>query len=402
MNNQMKKLLFSLGLVLAMSTTFAQTNTEELTTEPTVLAEKYNKSAKENLAKGDVTKASQDLAKLSKYENGKAWQVKNKDTKKDEFYYSQADLDKATAGKNYAKAKEVILQPKYGFLLQSEVSNLANKELDAANKAMDAKQFPEAAVKFLNVYNLVEALGTKEEIYKYQAAICYYNATDYDKSLTIIKELAAKGFTGKSANQTKDYNRDMYVLALNGLYNAKKYDAIVDEAVAKYPKDNDINNLAAGIYQVSGNSDKMRQRIEESIKLDPNNGQNYYNLGVLLLDEADKTEEAKNMFKKAIELNPKHFESYNNLVLAVLKSDKEIVETMNNNLGTSKKEKEIYNANETKRKAIFTEAVPYLEKMYEIEPQNRQVIRNLIQAYKTLGNDQKETFYRDAEKKLSK
>ncbi|WP_282629169.1 tetratricopeptide repeat protein [Empedobacter sedimenti] len=398
----MKKLLFSLGLVLAMSTTFAQTNTEELTTEPTVLAEKYNKSAKENLAKGDVTKASQDLAKLSKYENGKAWQVKNKDTKKDEFYYSQADLDKATAGKNYAKAKEVILQPKYGFLLQSEVSNLANKELDAANKAMDAKQFPEAAVKFLNVYNLVEALGTKEEIYKYQAAICYYNATDYDKSLTIIKELAAKGFTGKSANQTKDYNRDMYVLALNGLYNAKKYDAIVDEAVAKYPKDNDINNLAAGIYQVSGNSDKMRQRIEESIKLDPNNGQNYYNLGVLLLDEADKTEEAKNMFKKAIELNPKHFESYNNLVLAVLKSDKEIVETMNNNLGTSKKEKEIYNANETKRKAIFTEAVPYLEKMYEIEPQNRQVIRNLIQAYKTLGNDQKETFYRDAEKKLSK
>ena len=398
----MKKLLFSLGLVLAMSTTFAQTSAEELTTEPTVLAEKFNKSAKENLAKGDVTKASQDLAKLSKYENGKAWQVKNKDTKKDEFYYSQADLDKATAGKNYAKAKEVILQPKYGFLLQSEVSNLANKELEAANKAMDAKQYPEAAVKFLNVYNLVEALGTKEEIYKYQAAICYYNANDYDKSLTIIKELAAKGFTGKSANQTKDYKRDMYVLALNGLYNAKKYDAIVDEAVAKYSKDNDINNLAAGIYQVSGNSDKMRQRIEESIKLDPNNGQNYYNLGVLLLDEADKTEEAKSMFKKAIELNPKHFESYNNLVLAVLKSDKEIVETMNNNLGTSKKEKEIYNANEAKRKAIFSEAVPYLEKMYEIEPQNRQVIRNLIQANKTLGNDQKETFYRDAEKKLSK
>ena len=177
----MKKLLFSLGLVLAMSTTFAQTSAEELTTEPTVLAEKFNKSAKENLAKGDVTKASQDLAKLSKYEDGKAWQVKNKDTKKDEFYYSQADLDKATAGKNYAKAKEVILQPKYGFLLQSEVSNLANKELEAANKAMDAKQYPEAAVKFLNVYNLVEALGTKEEIYKYQAAINYNYGGDYDK-----------------------------------------------------------------------------------------------------------------------------------------------------------------------------------------------------------------------------
>ncbi|MFV0230611.1 tetratricopeptide repeat protein [Empedobacter falsenii] len=398
----MKKLLFSLSLVLAMSTSFAQTNSEELTTEPTVLAEKYNKLAKENLAKGDVTKASQDLAKLSKYENGKVWQVKNKDTKKDEFYYSQADLDKATAAGNYAKAKEVALQPKYGFLLQSEVSTLANKELDAANKAMDAKQYTEAGTKFLNVYNLVEALGTKEDIYKYQAAICFYNANDYDKSLTILKELAAKGFTGKSANQTKDYNRDMYILALNGLYNAKKHDAIVEEAIDKYPTDADINTIATAIYQVSGNSDKMLKRIEEAIKINPNDAQNYYNLGVLYLDDKSKTEEAKKMFQKSIELNPKHFESYNNLVLAILQADKEIVEAMNNNLGTSKKEKEIYNANEIKRKALFTEAVPYLEKMYEIQPENRLVIRNLIQAYKTLGNDQKETFYREAEKKTLK
>lgn len=398
----MKKLLFSLSLVLAMSTSFAQTNSEELTTEPTVLAEKYNKLAKENLAKGDVTKASQDLAKLSKYENGKVWQVKNKDTKKDEFYYSQADLDKATAAGNYAKAKEVALQPKYGFLLQSEVSTLANKELDAANKAMDAKQYTEAGTKFLNVYNLVEALGTKEDIYKYQAAICFYNANDYDKSLTILKELAAKGFTGKSANQTKDYNRDMYILALNGLYNAKKHDAIVEEAIDKYPTDADINTIATAIYQVSGNSDKMLKRIEEAIKINPNDAQNYYNLGVLYLDDKSKTEEAKKMFQKSIELNPKHFESYNNLVLAILQADKEIVEAMNNNLGTSKKEKEIYNANETKRKALFTEAVPYLEKMYEIQPENRLVIRNLIQAYKTLGNEQKENFYREAEKKTLK
>ena len=146
----------------------------------------------------------------------------------------------------------------------------------------------------------------------------------------------------------------------------------------------------------------MTKRIEEAIKINPNDAQNYYNLGVLYLDDASKAAESKNLFKKAIELNPKHFESYNNLVLAILQPDKEIVETMNNNLGTSKKEKEVYNTNEAKRKALFTEAAPYLEKMYEIQPENRQVIRNLIQAYKTLGNDQKENFYRDAEKKLVK
>jgi len=398
----MKKILFSLGLVLALSTgTFAQVNNEELTTNPTELAEKYNKLAKENLAKGEVAKASESLSKLAKYENGKVFQVRNKDTKKDEFYYSQADVDAAIAKGNYAKAKEVALTPKYGFLLQSQVSELANKELTAANTALDAKQYDNAAQNFLNVYNLVEALGTKEDLYKYQAAISYYNASKFDKGLAIIKDLAKSNFTGVSASQTKDLNRDLYVLALNSLYNLKQYDPILDEAVAKYPADIDINNIATSIYQVTGNGDKLKAKIEQNIKINPSDHLNYYNLGVLIMDDAAQAEQAKELFKKSVELNPKHIESYKNLAATYLASDKALVENINNNLGNSKQEKAVYNENIAKRKELFTAVIPYLEKIHELDPQDITVVKNLATAYRTIENSAKEDHYRALEKKIA-
>ena len=356
---------------------------------------------KENLAKGDVTKASENLAKLTKYENGKVFQVRNKDTKKDEFYYSQAELDAAIASGNYAKAKTVDLAPKYGFLLQSQVSNLANKELGDANAALDGKQYEVAGQKFLNVYNLVQALGTKEEIYKYQAAISFYNANKLDKALEIIKDLAKNNFTGVSANQTKNYNKDLYVLGLNSLYNLKKYDPILDDALAKYPTDIDINTLATSIYQATGNGNKLKSKIEENIKINPSDHLNYYNLGVLTSEEAGQEEKARELFKKSIELNPNHVESYKNLVATLLVNDKVYVDNINNNLGNTKQEKAIYNENIAKRKALFTEVVPYLEKIHELEPTNLTIIKNLATAYKTLDNTTKEEHFRALEKKIA-
>jgi len=395
----MKKFLFSLGLVLSLSTAFAQTSVEELNTNPTELATKYNNLVKESLAKGDVTKASESLAKLTKYENGKVWQVRNKDTKKDEFYYTQEELNAATANGNYAKAKEVALMPKYGFLLQSQVSELANKELNEASTALDAKNYDVAGQKFLNVYNLVEALGTKEDIYKYQAAISYYNGNKFEKSLEIIKDLASKNFTGISANQTKNYNRDLYVLGLNTLFNLKKVDPFLDEALAKYPKDVDINTLATSIYQATGNSDKLKAKIEENIKINPTDHLNYYNLGVLLMEDASQEARVKELFKKSIELNPKHTESYKNLVASYLVKDKEYVEKINNNLGSSKQEKAIYAENIAKRKALFTEIIPILEKIHQMEPNDISVIKNLAVAYRTIEDSAKEDYYRTLERK---
>ncbi|WP_395091049.1 tetratricopeptide repeat protein [Vaginella massiliensis] len=391
----MKKFVLSLGLVLAMGVSFAQ----ELTTEPSKLAEKHYNEAKRLLSIGEASKAATELAALGKYENGKVYIIRNKDTKKEEYYYSEEELNKAIANGNYAKPKTQELTQKFGILLNSEVSALANKVLDEANTALDKKDYKTAAPKFLDIYNLTKALGATDELYKYQAAITYYNAKDFTNSLKIIKELAAANFTGMSQTQTKDYNRDLYVLALNNLYTSKTFDPILEEALKKYPNDSDISTLATAIYQVTGNGDKMKKQLEESIKINPNDQASLYNLGTLYLQD-NEVDKAKEAFKKSLALNPNHLESNVNMALTILNNEKEYVEKINNNLGNSKNQRAIYDEYTKKRKDAYTEALPYLQKAYELDKKNVQYVRYLINAYRATENQTKEDEFRALEKSL--
>lgn len=394
----MKKFVLTLGLVLALgSVTFAQ----DLTTEPTKLAEKHYNEAKKLLTSGNASKAAVELVALNKYENGKVYTVRNKDSKKDEYYYSQEELDKAIAGGNYAKPKTQDLTPKYTLLINSEVSNLANKTLEEANAALDKKDYKTAAPKFVDIYNLTKALGATDELYKYQAAISYYNANDFTNSLNIIKELAAANFTGKTETQTKDYNRDLYVLALNNLYTSKTYDPILDEALAKYPNDADISTLATAIYQLTGNGEKMKSQLEESIKINPNDQASLYNLGTLYLQD-NEIEKAKETFKKSLALNPNHLESNVNMALSILNDEREYVEKINANLGTSKDQRAIYEEFTKKRKDAYTEALPYLLKAHELDKTSIQYVKYLINAYRATENQSKEDEFRALEKSLVK
>ena len=394
----MKKFVLSLGLTVVMSAfAFAQ----DINTEPAKLAEKHYNEAKKLLGIGDVTKAATELAALNKYETGKVFVVKNKDTKKDEYYYNQADVDKAVANGNYGKLKEQALVQKYGLLVNSEVSNLANQTLTDANAALEKKDFKTAAPKFLDVFNLTKALGASDELYKYQAAISYFNADDYTNSLNIIKELAANNFTGKSETQTKDYNRDLYVLALNNLYRSKTTDAILDEALKKYPNDSDIATLATAIYQQSGDSGKMKEQLEENVKINPKDQGSLYNLGSLYLQDND-AEKAKEYLKRSLEVNPNHIESNINMALAYLMNEKEYIEKINENLGSSKAQRAVYEEYSKKRKDAYTEALPYLLKAHELDKTNLQYVKYLVSAYKATENTAKEDEFRALEQTMVK
>ncbi|MDK7374964.1 MULTISPECIES: tetratricopeptide repeat protein [Weeksella] len=394
----MKKIILSLSFVCLMgSFSFAQ----DLNTEPAKLAEKVYNDAKKNLALKDISAAAKNLAELSKYENGKVFIVRNKDTKKDEYYYSQAEADAAVAKGNYGKIKSQDLTQKYGILINSEVSTLANETLKSANEALKNKDYKKAAPQFIDVYNLTKALGVSDDLYKYQAAISYYNADDYANSLALVKELIAVNFTGISDVQPKDLNRDLYILGLNNLYRTKTTDPLLDEALSKYSSDADITNLATAIYQQSGNTSQLTSQLEQNVKNNPKDVSALYNLGTLYLQD-NQIEKAKETLKQALAVNPNHLESNINMALAILSNEKEYVDKINNNLGTSKTQRAVYEEYTKKRKDAYNEALPYLVKAHELDKNNLQFIKYLISAYKATGNTAKEDEFRALEQSLAK
>ena len=127
----------------------------------------------------------------------------------------------------------------------------------------------------------------------------------------------------------------------------------------------------------------MKQVVNE----DPDNPTLYYNLGVSA-EQLGDLKGAREYYEKAIELDPKLENAYVNLATATLAKEKELVEQMNK-LGTSPADNKKYQELNKKRKKYYSEALPYLEKVVEINPKNLNALRTLMNIYYQLAEDEK-------------
>lgn len=403
------------------------------TISPESLAKYYYVSGQIALSEGNTVEAAKQFGELAKYENGVMYSAKNKSTKTTEYYASQADADAAVAKGEYSKPKEEKLTPTYLPKIQESLNSLAQNTLKTANEAYKANNDDVAGAKFLEASYLVKALGGDSQIFKYNSALSYHRGGNYEKAFELYKELINEGYTGVSisyAAKDKDGNdatyiskqeveahkklgvvasykevktpsveKELYSNALKALSGLSKYDDIVEKVISKYPKDADIQTLVGNIYHKSGNHEKFLTKLIENTKLSPNEPENYFNIGVLYMNQ-NKDEEAVKYFEKAIQVDPKFKNAYTNIALAKVKPEKEYVEIINANLGNSAKEKKLYQENTKKRKDLYLQVIPYLEKAYELDKNNLEAATMLRKAYQTGEMFDKEDQMRAVEKSL--
>lgn len=406
------------------------------TISPQTLAKYYYVAGQIALAEGNSIEAAKQFGDLAKYENGVIYSVRNKSTKQTEYYFTQSEAEAAAAKGDYAKVREETLTPSYLLQINENVTALAEKTLKAANDAYTANRNEEAGDKFLEASYLVKALGGNDQLFKYNAALSYHRGEKYDKAFATYKELIDEGYTGESTSwvakeketgkevtfnsksdadtqaklglvtgvkevKTPSMEKELYLNALKALSGMSKYDQIVETITAKYPQDSEIQTIAGNIYHKSGNEAKFLQKLIENTKIDPNNPVNYFNIGVIYMDQ-DKDEEALSYFEKAIQVDPKFKNAYTNIALIKVKPEKDYVEIINANLGTSAKEKKTYQEYTTKRKNLYVEIIPYLEKAYEIDKTSYEAASMLRKAYQAAEMFDKEDAMRAIEKSLEK
>jgi tetratricopeptide (TPR) repeat protein len=127
--------------------------------------------------------------------------------------------------------------------------------------------------------------------------------------------------------------------------------------------------------------------MEEAIAQEPNNAGLYYNLGVISAETGNR-EQAKSYYEKAIELDPTKENYYMNLAATVLSEETPLIEEMNS-LGSSKADNARYDQLKDKREAIYRATVPHLEKLLEINPENIDALKTLMNIYGNLGENEK-------------
>lgn len=382
---------------------------------------------------GDVLEAAKMFEKMATYERGTVYSGKNNATGNTEYFYSKEDADKAEASGNFKKLKEKSLKPNLIDKAQNRLQSLAENSLQQANAYYQGNQSNEAGDKFLEAGSLINAMGGNGDLFRYNAALSYHKGKTFQKALDIYKELMNKGYTGETTSwigiekdtgnevsfpskaeaetqqklglvtnvrqvKSESVEKDLANYALNALVNMKSYDPIVETIATKYPNDSEIQSMIGTIYHNSGKDDLFLKKLLETEKIDPKNETNLYNIGVLYMEQNNDAK-ALEYFEKAIAADANYKNAYTNIALIKVKPEKEYVEIINDNRGSSAKERKIYTEYMEKRKNLYIQAVPYLEKAFNIE-KTYESAKTLRQAYQAAEMFEKEDEMRAIEKSL--
>jgi tetratricopeptide (TPR) repeat protein len=330
------------------------------------------------------------------------------------------------------EAFDKVSNPNNAQSKEKHLVNLINHLVNKGSDFVEKNDYSSASDCFSNAYRI----SKKDTIYLYYAASSSVNAKEYDKSLTMYKELKSLNFTGiekqyfalniitnmeeafdskllrdasvqakTHSNPTKKKSKSRYpeiiknmALIYNQMGDTEKALESMLEARAENPDDLNLILTEANVYYAMGNTDKFKSLLEYATELDSENPELQYNLGVIAA-EANDVENAKKYYTRAIELNPKYVNAFINLAALILGKEESIIDEMNN-LGTSAADDRRYDELRLERKELYFEAIPYLEQAIDIDSNNFQAARTLSNIYSATGDDVNAKKYRELANRL--
>ncbi|AQX84590.1 hypothetical protein OZ664_04040 [Elizabethkingia sp. HX WHF] len=391
--------------------------------EPSVQEQYYYAKGIALIKSGKTSEGAAVLAKISDLKTNKIFA--GKDNNKNKVYFvGKAEADKDGAG---LQLKEETYSPTLAGNVGAAVNPLLQKVSGEAQKEYDAKNYPVAAEKFLQVNDLLKAAGQPDDIYKYYAAISYALGNKKAESIALYQDLINSGYTGikttysalnKKTNQrenldkssfelvkkspdygdfktetSKSVEEELYETAVALMLDDNKNTeavALIEKGLAKFPNNAKMNDLKLSAYSRTGDSSKLEQTIKEAVAKNPGDKLNWSNLGVIQSNNPATVADAEASFKKALEIDPNYVPALQGLVFNLYlngKADAKIVDAYN----VARKAGKIDEANKiiAERKVRFSKALPYLEKLNTLTPNEADVVDTLRTVYNSLGKQDK-------------
>jgi len=354
------------------------------------------------------------------------------DAEKGQFFFLKGNAHLGLAKKNVeldknlslaAKAYQELLEvektsgkQKYSTQAATSITEIKGRLINSAIEDTKANKNSEGAKKIYEAY----LLEKKDTINLYYAASTYVNAKEYDNALKLYEELKRLNYSGKATyyyavnkvNNNEDFfatvaERDRLVkmgthekprtenvpskrgeiyknIALIYVQEGKIDEAkkAVSDARKTNPEDTSLIITEANLYLQTKDMDMYKKLISEALEKNPNDVDLIFNLGVISA-QAKNYAEAEKFYNKVIELDPKYVNAYINMAVIKLEGEKVLVEEMNK-LGTSAADMKKYDALKKKRDDLFKSTIPYLEKAVELDPQNVDVKKTLLNVYSAL------------------
>jgi len=183
------------------------------------------------------------------------------------------------------------------------------------------------------------------------------------------------------------YRGDNTYVELANLYLKNKDEesakSVLKKARKAYPNSQAVITTELNIYLQNEQFDEALDNLNAAIQNDPTNDIFFYARGTIYNNKGEM-EKAESDYIKAVELNNDNFDAYYNLGALYYNRGADAINACNEIMDNKK-----YNACKDEANKVFIQAIPYLERAYELDPEDQNTLVSLKQTYVRTGQTEK-------------
>lgn len=281
----------------------------------------------------------------------------------------------------YEKALE--LDPKGGIkkkiITGMVYSELAMDFFNQGSSQFEAKDYKGALKSFETQIKIAESdkyIGAVDTGMYYNAGLAAVNSGEYNEAIKMFEKCAEMKYLGI----TPYYQ--IYESYL-GLGDTVKAESVLTGLNDKFPGDKTITLQLIDLYIKSNKHDEAQKYIKIAKEADPTNATLYFAAGIMYLNES-KYDPAIEELTKSIELNPNVYDAQYGLGAAYINKASDMFVKANEIMDVKKYSDAIDSANQ-----VYAKALPYMEKAYELNPNDVYAMRSLQELYYRLKQTDK-------------
>ena len=287
-------------------------------------------------------------------------------------------------GESYASFEKAIeLDPKGGIkkkiITQMLYSSLAADLFNQGSVQFEAKDFPGALKSFETQIKITESdkfAGAIDTGMYYNAGLAAINSGNHNQAIVYFQKCADMKYLGI----TPYYQ--IYESYL-GLGDTVKAESVLMNLTNIFPDDKTITLQLIDLYIKSNKHEDAQKYIKVAKEADPTNSTLYFAAGIMYLNQS-RYDEAIEELTKSIELKPDVYDAQYGLGAAYINKASEMFVKANEIMDVKKYSDAIDQAN-----IVYAKALPYMEKAYELDPEDVYAMRSLQELYYRLKQTDK-------------
>lgn len=280
-----------------------------------------------------------------------------------------------TSQESFFKSMEIDGKKEYLEDTRANLSDLQGLVLNNANTAYTNGDFCSAAEHFKSSSDISSKFDLIDSTGIFNAAYCY------DKCGKITEAISGYTRCGEIG-----YNVPLVYLYISDLYtrDGKKEEGkkVMSEARAKYPKDVELLRGEVNLLLTEEKFAEAEQLLLSLTEKEPKNETVWFVLGVTY-EKLGRVEDQEKSYRKAIEMKSDYYDAYFNLGAVYYNKGVAILKECDK---IPPREVAKYDDCVAKSKVDFSQAVSTLEAAYKLQPNEKDVISALMEAYARVEN----------------